>query len=115
MIGRPQAQMRCQQIQHRIVTAHNHRRLPNEVGRLKERDLERSAAIDAFVKARDMRQAIGTHQRSDDAGAALQRRRLQLTVDLRQRHANEIVIADRGGNLARRNRLHGRYRRRLQT
>ena len=68
------------------------------------RHIERAdpATIDALVETWDMRQPVRLRQRCDDAGAPLQRRRLQPPIDLGQRHPQEIIIADGRGDLLRR-------------
>ena len=108
--GRAQPQMRRQQIQHGIVAAHDQQRALDLRQRTIEPRLEPAAAVDALVKARDMRQAVGLRQGADHARAALQRRRLQTPVNTRQRQTHKVIVADGRDDLARRDRLDDRAR-----
>ena len=97
------------------MAAHDQQGLLNERQRTIQRNLHRSAPIDALVETWDMRQPVRLRQRFDDTGAPLQGRRTQPPIDFGQRHPHKIIITDRRRDLARRDSVDHRGFRRRQS
>ena len=75
------------------MTANGDGRVLNGLGIAQQFHLDLSAGRHALGKARDRDQAVGPHERHDDAGGALQRGGDDAVADATDAHADELVVA----------------------
>ena len=89
-----------QQVEGGVVAADGDGGVLDALGFAQEFDLDLGAGRDAFGKAGDGDQAVGPHQRHDDAGGSLKRGGNDAVADASDADADELVVAGMGDELA---------------
>ena len=98
--GRAAGKFAGQQVEGGVVAADGDGRVLDGLGLTEEFDLYLGPGRHAFREARDRDQAVGPDQRHDDAGCPLQRGGDDAVADASDAHANELVVAGVGDELA---------------